>query len=193
MSHVYVFGRNDLTENPNLLREIGLKICRCLVPYLDGKRHHCLIGIPTAGDSLACAASLMSTVHADEMGYCRSMVLYRKMREVKKQHGAHQTWVDGKPTPDKHIYWKVDNVATDGASKLEADQKMIEDGYPPRTPCFILIDRQQGAVKRLEEAGFPTVVAYNLLDITYAYGEWGLWPKDTVKAVKDEIDAHQFK
>ena len=87
----------------------------------------------------------------------------------------------------------VDGVVTDGASKIEAAKRAVEEqGYPWNMPCFILVDRQQGAVERLKRLGFERlVVAYNLLDITFAFGELGLWPKSAVQAVEEEIKAHQ--
>lgn len=121
-------------------------------------------------------------------------ICHRLMRETLKQHGAHHTWVNGKPDPC-HSYWLVDNVATDGQSKIEAAEKLTQDGYLiEEVSCLIFIDRQQGAIPRLKkETKFKQiVVVYNLLDITYALGELGLWPKDSVKAVEEEIKAHQF-
>lgn len=190
-SHVYVFGREDLTESPPLMSLVGTKICQLLLNQPCTGQRHCLIGIPVAGGVLAVAGALMSNESAD-CGYYGPDVDCRTMREVKKGHGAHQTWVTGKPDLERHTYWLIDNVATDGQSKIEAAAKLAEDGYPARPPLLIWIDRQQGAVKRLQAAGFERiVVAYNLLDIAYAYGELGLWPKSTVKAVEGEIAAHQ--
>jgi hypothetical protein len=45
----------------------------------------------------------------------------------------------------------------------------------------------------MEKAGFKRiVVAFKLLDLTFAFGELGLWPKSAVKAVEEEIKAHQL-
>jgi hypothetical protein len=70
---------------------------------------------------------------------------------------------------------------------------MLVDGYPEPAGTLIWIDRQQGALPLLAKAGFQRVlVAYSLLDVTYVFGELGLWPKSAVKAVETEIEAHQF-
>lgn len=189
-SHVYVFGREDLTDHPALMYRVGRKIGDLVLQdSRDDERTPCLIGIPTAGTVLAVAASVISSdgsVHGRQIA-CRIM------REVKKGHGAHQTWVNGIPDFVHHEYWLVDNVATNGDSKIEAGAKLAEDGYPEHLPCLIWIDRQQGAIQRLKQVGFNRiVVAYDLLDLAYAYGELGLWPKETVQAVEREIAAHQF-
>jgi orotate phosphoribosyltransferase len=197
MSHVYVFGREDLTDNPELGMAVGHAIARIVFLHIDvdDNRQPCLIGIPTAGNALAAAASLASLQERKRVPWPARPIAYRIMREQLKQHGAHSTWVNGKPDLDKHNYWLVDNVATDGKSKFEAAEKLEQDGYPAKQmPCLIWIDRQQGAIPRLKAAGFRSViVVYNLLDITFAFGEMGMWPKDAVKAVEEEIAAHQFK
>ena len=60
-------------------------------------------------------------------------------------------------------------------------------------PWLIFIDRQQGAVERLRSLGFNRIsVALQLLDITFVFGELGLWPKSAVQAVEEEIRAHQL-
>ena len=151
-------------------------------------RVSCLIGIPTAGTAFAQAAALASLGST-------SIICHRIMRETLKGHGVHHAWVNGKPDSMSHCYWLIDNVATNGDSRLEAMRKFVEDGYPPKeeTPCLIFVDRQQGAVRRLEQEGFKrVVVVYNLLDITFVLGELDLWPKSAVKSVEEEIHAHQF-
>jgi len=190
-SNVYVFGREDLTDNPNLEWLIGQKITRLLTETATPEdKQVCLIGIPTAGTPFAQTAAMVSWYLQCFVN--SRPVCHRIMKEVPKDHGAHKGWINGKPKPN-HSYWLVDNVATNGASKLEAREKMRADGYPDSAGVVIWIDRQQGALRRLEEADFNRViVAYNLLDVTFAYGEMGLWPKEAVKAVEDEIAAHQF-
>jgi orotate phosphoribosyltransferase len=196
-SHVYVLGREDMTDNTELECLVGLKVARIVYGHtdVDETRRQILIGIPTAGNAIAQAGAMMSLQALKQHGiWTRQPIGHRIMREQLKQYGAHQTWVNGKPDLENHRYWMVDNVATDGKTKLEAAEKLEADGYPAKEmPCLIWIDRQQGAVAKLNAAGFKDiVVAYNLLDITYAYGETNLWPKSAVAAVEEEIRAHQF-
>ncbi|MEJ0021535.1 MAG: hypothetical protein WDN47_03030 [Candidatus Doudnabacteria bacterium] len=194
MSNVYVFGREDLTDHPELEWLIGRKIAQVVYGSdIYESEQQCLIGIPTAGNALAQAAAMASVEERKKYGPKMPPIAHRIMREALKQHGAHQGWVNGRPDP-RQRYWMVDNVATDGKSKLEAAEKLEADGYPAKQmPCLIWADRQQGAVPRLEAAGFEhIIVIYNLLDIAFALGELGIWPKEMVKAVEDEIKAHQF-
>ncbi|MDO8557673.1 MAG: hypothetical protein Q7S09_00580 [bacterium] len=193
-SHVYVSGREDFTDHSDLEWPIGEKIARKVWEYARPEdRQPCLIGIPTAGTALAQAAAMAS--FRMERRKTDLPINHRLMREVQKWYGAHQhSWVNGKPDLARHTYWMVDNVATDGQSKIEATEKLAQDGYPVNDmPCLIFIDRQQGAIAQLERAGFRRiVVVYNLLDITYALGEIDIWPKSMVSAVEEEIHAHQF-
>jgi len=196
-SHVYVYGREDITDNMGFEISVGAKIRNVIwqaMQEMNDNRRPCLIGIPTAGTPLAQAAALASwlVVRNEDSP---ELICHRVMREALKHHGPHRTWVNGRPDPDKHCYWLVDNVATNGESKLEAAKKFALDGYPlkAQTPVMIFVDRQQGAVKRLLQEGFKRVeVVYNLLDITFALSELGLWPKKVVRKVEEEIHAHQF-
>jgi len=194
-SHVYVFGREDLTDNPDLEWIIGERIVlEVSEGSIEGDKRPCLIGIPTAGTALAQAAAMVSW---DMSRVCVPpafpVIAHRIMREGKKEHGVHHKWVNGDPSPE-HTYWAVDNVVTDGASKFEAAEKLAESGYESfEMPQIVLVDRQQGGIKKMEEGGFKRVhVIYRLLDISFALGEFRLWPKEVVSRVEEEIRAHQF-
>lgn len=188
-SNVYVFGREDITDNPFFEWLIGEKIISSLHNRSGEKRIKCLIGIPTAGTVLAQAVAMVAWRTRNLQPTC-----HRVMREMKKAHGAHQTWVNGKPDHSRHLYWLVDNVITDGQSKIEAREKLIEDGYETEElGVLVFVDRQQGGVKRLEQEGFKKIITiYNLLDLTFAFGELGMWPKNAVASVEAEIRTHQL-
>ncbi|MDP2641944.1 MAG: hypothetical protein Q8P21_01470 [bacterium] len=192
MSNVYVFGREDLTDNPKLEWLIGTKIARVVYSNSVDDRQPCLIGLPTAGTALAQAAAMASA--ANGWIYPRDPIAHRIMREQLKSHSAHQGWVNGRPDHSRQRYWIVDNVATDGATKIEAATKLMADEYPAyQMPVLIYVDRQQGALQRLKNEGFEDVrVVFNLLDLTFAFGELELWPKSAIARVEEEIRAHQF-
>jgi orotate phosphoribosyltransferase len=129
-SNVYVFGREDLTDHPDLLWLVGRKMCIVLTEKLETFSHQqvCMIGIPTAGTPFAQAASMVSfqenfTInrYTDDCGGQHEPlhICFRIMKEMTKSHGAHGGWINGKPNEFQH-YVLVDNVATNGASKQEA-------------------------------------------------------------------------
>lgn len=196
-SRVIIGGREDLTDHPDLEWLVGLKI-RDLVlvdarARMDSKQQ-CLIGIPTAGTALAQATSIVNfawhRIYKDPQDPPR--IIHRIMRQDRKTHGVHPDWVNGKPQPELHTYWMLDNTVTDGGTKVEARERLDESNYPiEEMPTLVVVDRQQGGIKRMEQAGFSTiVVAYYLLDLTFAFRELNLWPKGAVQAVEEEIKAH---
>ncbi len=199
-SHVYVGGRDDLTDHPDLEWLLGLKMAQRVLEDAYARkdlRQQCLIGIPLAGTALAQAAALVDFARWRQIALDDGdgpRIIHRVLRGERKTHGLHQTWVDGKPDPARHTYWFLDNTVTDGGTKLEAREHLKEDGYPVQDmPTLIVVDRQQGGIRRMEQAGFSRiVVAYYLLDIIHAFGEMKLWPQARVQAVEEEIKTHQL-
>ncbi|MGH7175433.1 MAG: orotate phosphoribosyltransferase [Minisyncoccia bacterium] len=191
LSHVYVFGREDLTDNPRVLCEISDQIALKTLAILNEQgdtRQACLIGVPTAGSPLAVAASLVTRAV-----WPKPKIVSRIMREAVKEYGAHRTWVNGRPDQKQHCYMTVDNVITDGRSKLETIERLREDGYPvDGMPHIVLVDRQQGGVEKLRAQGIRVEPILYLLDLVWAFGMLDLWPKERVEAVKEEIAAHQL-
>lgn len=194
LSHVYVYGRDDLTHNPDVLAKTGhriLGVARAHTARMDDLRRPHFLGLPTAGTALATAAALADDLHPPHRAG------FSIVREVQKTtHGATEHrggWVVGKYDPKKWRYFPLDNVTTDGGTKETWAPRLQEDGFPSYDlDWMILVDRQQGALKRLSALGFKSViVVYNLLDITYAFEKMELWPKVAVKQVEKEIADHQ--
>jgi len=148
-SNVYVFFRGDLTDSPKLLNMAGVKIVSLVKKHsLSGDNQPNLIGLPTAGTALAGAASAASVeMHKRDTSY--PLIASRIMREqLKKTHGANDRWVNGAiPDLKKFTFWTVDNVITDGGTKLKQADRLEQDGYPSKEmPQLIFVDRQQGAI-----------------------------------------------
>jgi len=180
-SRVYIHGRNEITEDPSVLKLIGAKIATRAEKVRSGGRPLCLIGIPTAGTPLAAAAS----IYWGGMGF-------RQMRQILKDHGASHGWTDSPPNPDVE-YMTTENVMTTGRSIWENLERLATDGYPmKKMHHIVLIDRQQGGLRKLAERGYEHVeVIYNLLDIAYAFKVMGLWSEERYVSIVDEIQAHQ--
>lgn len=189
-SRVYVSAREELTDNPQLLRATGSKIAGLVNEHSTiGDLQPCLIGVPTAGTALAIATAIVS---CDSLGFGR-LISSRYLREKRKERGAHRGWVNGIPKPTHHTYWLVDNAVTTGDSFLNASERLAEDGYSHRPPLLTLVDRQLGGIERLQREGFDRiVVGYNILDIAYAYVEWKYWPKEVVRILEDEIEVSKL-
>ncbi len=113
------------------------------------------------------------------------------MREKRKGHGAHNGWVNGAPDVAKHLYCVVDNVVTDGQSKVEAAEHLLEDGYPAyEMPQIILVAREWRVVDELKKRGFKhVVVLFTLRDIINSFRERGHWtPKIAEHALSEFAD-----
>jgi len=192
-SHVYVYGREELTANPHVLWSIGREICYLIRDVMDSERdgrRACLIGLPTAGTPLAEAAAL---VDFNEHITRRDTLFYQMRSVLKGDHGVHNTWLVGKVDTKKHRVFRSDNVVTDGGTKFEMAERLVQDGLPWDLDEIILVDRQQGALENMRKRGFSKVhVLWNLLDLTYVFGKTGLWPEEAVAQVEQEIKEHQL-
>ncbi len=193
-SHIYFHGRNDLTDNPQLMRQCGALIGRVLMGLTVGHtRQRILIGVPTAANGFAA-----SVTHYTQPSFGFQDIGFRVMREkLKESHGSSTQrgyWVNGRPNTDLHYYATIENVVTSGASLLEALDRLESDGYPiSEMPHLVFMDREQGGVRRVLKEGFYVHALFRLLDVVWALKELEVagWDEDRYQAVKDEIEAHQ--
>lgn len=196
-SRVYVgLGREDTTDNPGFERAVGWRISCAVAKLMDeapeDPRWWGLIGIPTAGTVLAQAAVMAATPggYPESVDQLTRVIFHRVMREALKPHGDNPTWVNGRPDETRHHYVLLDNTDTDGETKIEHAARLGHDGYAVKNmPLIIVIDRNQGGVRRLKRLGLfeRIVVMYNLLDIIFAFGELKLWAPEAVRTIKEEI------
>lgn len=191
-SHVYVFGREDITDNVNFLHMLGREIVQAVRDsFQSDQRIPCFIGIPTAGTPLAQAASMASYFEPADMNKPTDLrtMCFRIMREKRKGHGAHNGWVNGAPDVAKHFYIVVDNVVTDGQSKVEAAERLLEDGYPAYDlPQIILVAREWKVVGELEKRGFKhVIVLFTLKDIINGFVKYGYWTPEMAKQALSEF------
>ena len=196
-SHVYVSGREDFTDHPDLLEFLGLKMAVLVSEQsMDTNRQPCCIGIPTAGPALAQAASMVSQQEKkDPYSRVRRTVCFRTMREVVKSHGLHaDSWMNGVADVEHHTYWLVDNAITTGASVQEARAKLLESGYPTEDiSVFLMVDLQQGGVEKLREVGFSRiVVAYTIVQIVEFLTEAKHWPNVRLEQLRKDIQVPEL-
>lgn len=192
LSHVYVNGRQDATENPDFLRLASRKI------LLDAKRSKSaespddrrlrFIGIPHVANGwtpFISAVDLFERITGTRS--CHAI-----MRSELKAHGAHNKWVAATIDHSRFRDVLFDNVVTDSGSKKEAAARLVVDGFDlSQVEALVFVDRQQGGLEEMRKIGFHSVRAtYNLLDMAYAFQELGLWPEGAVKRVEEEIRDH---
>lgn len=111
------------------------------------------------------AAAALSRLQGREIGYLFD-------RKEKKGHGDKGRYVGMEPGEERRLVL-VDDVITDGATKLEAVRHLREDFGAPIDALVIAFDRMEGddsgrnALKRFEQdTGIPVVSLLNLEELT---------------------------
>jgi uridine monophosphate synthetase len=134
MSPVYVDFRG-LISKPALLREVGQALAD------RAKEIGCdrIAGIPYAGIPLGVAAAIAGDL---------PMIYPRK--EVK-DYGTSKR-IEGEYKQGERVL-VIDDIITDGASKIEAIEPLTEAGLVV-TDVLVILDREQGGAKLLEKAGY---------------------------------------
>jgi uridine monophosphate synthetase len=122
-------------SHPEVLAEVG----RLIAAEVARCRADRIAGIPYAGLPLAVAASLAGGVP----------LLYARREE--KTYGTRRR-IEGAFEPGERVV-VVDDIITDGASKLEAIEPLEAAGLVVED-LVVLIDREQGGRERLAAKGY---------------------------------------
>ena len=122
-------------SHPDVLAQVG----RLMAAEVRRCRADRIAGIPYAGLPLAVAASLAGGVP-----------LVYPRREAKT-YGTRRR-IEGAFQPGEHVV-VIDDIVTDGASKLEAIEPLEAEGLVVED-LVVLIDREQGARERLLAKGY---------------------------------------
>lgn len=172
MSPVYCDFRG-LVSNPALLREIGQALGE------RAKQIGCdrLAGIPYAGLPLGVAASLASGI---------PMIYPRK---EAKDYGTKKLIEGAYNEGDRVLV--IDDIITDGASKIEAIAPLKEAGLVV-TDVLIILDREQGGDKILAKAGYTLHSLGKLSEVLDALVAAGKVEAEMRARVAEFIAANQF-
>ncbi|MBQ7258026.1 MAG: orotate phosphoribosyltransferase [Abditibacteriota bacterium] len=172
-SPVYVDFRVTIS-NPSLLKEIG-KVLADKAREIGCDR---LCAIPYAGLPLGVATSIEGNI---------PLVYSRK--EIKT-YGTGKL-IEGKfEETDKILV--IDDIVTDGASKIEAIRPLKAEGLNV-TDILVIIDREQGGTKLLAEAGYKLHSIGTLSQILEYLKSVNKIEDDLYNKVKDFIAQNQFK
>ena len=158
---------------PDVLRRIGVlmaaEVSRCA-----GDR---IAGIPYAGLPLAVAASLEGNLP----------LIYPRKEE--KGYGTRRR-IEGIYEPGDRVVL-IDDIITDGASKLEAIAPLEEAGLIVKD-LVILVDREQGGRELLAGRGYTL---HAVLTISQCFDSWeraGLVPADLIRQSREFLRATRF-
>ncbi len=172
MSPVYCDFRGVISV-PKLLAEIGKALAG------KAKEIGCdrIAGIPYAGLPLGVAASLAGGI---------PMIYPRK---EAKQYGTGKL-IEGSFNPGDRIL-VIDDIITDGASKVEAIAPLTEAGLVV-TDVLIILDREQGGETILARSGYKLHSLGKLSDVLDALVASGKVEPEMGAKVAEFIAANQF-
>jgi uridine monophosphate synthetase len=158
---------------PDVLETIG-RLMAALAARCGADR---IAGIPYAGLPLAVAAGLAG----------RMPLIYPRREE--KGYGTRRR-IEGLFKPGERVVL-IDDIITDGASKLEAIQPLEEAGLVVKD-LVILIDREQGGRELLASKGYTL---HSVLTITQCFDEGerrGLAPPALVRQSREFLRTTRF-
>jgi len=144
---------------PTILQAIARRILDVLAPLTFQR----VAGIPYAGLPIATAVSLAGGV---------PMIYARK---EAKDYGTKRV-IEGKFAAGETVVL-IDDVITDGASKFEAAEPLLQAGLVVKD-FAIFLDREQGGADRLREKGYALHSALRISDVLAYLRDAGHLPPD---------------
>lgn len=172
-SPVYVDFR-VLISNPKLLKETGEALA------FKAKEIGCdrVCAIPYAGLPIGVATSIEGDI---------PLVYSRK---EAKTYGTKKLIEGDFKSTDKVLV--IDDIVTDGASKIEAIKPLKDEGLNVKD-ILVIIDREQGGKKLLKDAGYNLYSIGTLSEILEHLKSIGKVDDGLYNTVKDFIAKNQFK
>lgn len=158
---------------PTILQAIARRILDLLAPLTFQR----VAGIPYAGLPIATAVSLAG----------RFPMIYA--RKEAKDYGTKRV-IEGKFAAGETVVL-IDDVITDGASKFEAAEPLLQAGLLVRD-FAIFLDREQGGADRLREKGYALHSALRISDVLAHLKDAGHLPPDQLARCMDFIATVRF-
>jgi uridine monophosphate synthetase len=172
MSPVYVDFRG-LISHPGTLR----RIARAMVERLNGLEFDRVAGIPYAGLPIGVAVSLEGGL---------PMIYPRK---EAKDYGTGKL-IEGVFHEGETVV-VLDDVITDGGSKIEAIKPLEEAGLVVKD-VLIILDREQGGARLLADAGYRLHSLMTLSEALSSLSAAGKIDQAMAGKVREFIRDHQF-
>ncbi len=168
VSPIYLDLRR-LVSHPALLAQAAA----AYQPLLDGLRFNRLAALPYAALPIGTALSLQTGIP-----------LVYPRREVKS-YGTKAS-VEGEYMKGERVVM-LDDLATTGGSKIEAAEKLREAGLEVED-IIVLIDRQSGALKMLEEEGLRMHAVFTLSGLLDHWEGSGAIGKEKAAEVREFLE-----
>jgi len=148
-----------IISHPPILQTIARRMLDVLAPLAFQR----VAGIPYAGLPIATAVSLAGDF---------PMIYARK---EAKDYGTKRV-IEGKYVAGETVVL-IDDVITDGASKFEAAEPLLQAGLVVKD-FAIFLDREQGGANRLREKGYALHSALRISDVLAHLRDAGHLPPD---------------
>ncbi|MDO8683643.1 MAG: orotate phosphoribosyltransferase [Armatimonadota bacterium] len=173
ISPVYVDFRT-LVSYPETLAEVG----KAMADVLKGLSYDRIAGIPYAGLPLGVAVSLANG---------KPMIYPRK---EQKSYGTAKL-IEGEYKPGETVVI-IDDIITDGASKIETIAPLQEAGLVVKD-VVIVLDREQGGAAKLQNAGYTLHSVGTLSQVLESLVRQGKVSPEKRDEVAQFIADNQFK
>ena len=158
---------------PPILQAVAGRILALLTP-LQFQR---IAGIPYAGLPIATAVSVAGNLP----------LIYA--RKETKDYGTRKG-IEGKFEPGETVVL-IDDVITDGASKFEAAEPLLQAGLLVKD-FAIFLDREQGGAERLREKGYVLHSALKISSVLTHLHETGILGSDQLAGCREFIAKVRF-
>ena len=171
----YYIQLRHLTSHPNLLLKVGKLLGDFIKENISDVDK--LIGVAYAGIPLATATSIASSIPS-----CYT-------RKEVKEYGISNL-IEGEIKDGDNIV-VVDDLVTDGQSKLEAIEKIKNAGVKFNIKgIVVLLDREQGGRQMLEKHGIPLFSIMSITEIAGWLNKKGLLADSSYKSIVEYTKNH---
>ena len=136
----------------------GLKLLSGLALEIIGERCDA-VGGPTSG-----ADPMVAGIGLEALAAGRKLHTFF-VRKEKKDHGM-QKGIEGPELPDGARVAIVDDTATTGGSLIRAAEAVREQTSAVPTLALVLVDREEGAREKVEQAGMEFVPLFVRSELT---------------------------
>lgn len=107
------------------------------------------------------------------------------VRKEAKEYGVTGRIAGGEVKKGEHILF-IDDVITDGKSKLEGVKSLIQDGAKVDT-ILVVIDREQGGKQNLEKLGFQLRTVAKLSELVESLADTRKISKEQAKIILNYV------
>ena len=158
-----------MVSHPALLQELAARMASLILP--DIRR---ICGVPYAALPLATALALR-----------QQLPLLIKRKEVK-EYGTGKM-IEGEFAAGDHILL-IEDVVTSGESLLETIRELEKEGLHI-AQIITVVDREQGGMQRLQQAGYRAVALFTMSGLLYQLHGEGLLHETQYREVKDYLQS----